>query len=108
MTFNSFVIPGYVQDVIPGYDPESRWRPRCRGSYPLSSKLQVAIVLKAAMTFIRARHDVYWNLAVNLSPSFGDTSLGFFVLPSVHPMNMLVPEGTASRSISFPAKNLPV
>ena len=37
-------------DVIPGSDPESRWRPRCRGSYPLSGKPQVDIVIKSAMT----------------------------------------------------------
>ena len=44
------VIPGSDHNVIPGSDPESRWRPRCRGSYPLSGKPQVDIVIKSAMT----------------------------------------------------------
>ena len=36
--------------VIPAHEPEPRWRPRCRGSYPLSGKPQVAIVIRSAMT----------------------------------------------------------
>jgi len=42
MTFNSF--------VIPGHDPESRWR------------------LKAAMTFVQGRHDVQFLRHSGLDP----------------------------------------